>query len=210
VESKSYPKEAERFTKDTAEHILMIKHDHEIYRYLLIKKPGTSFYWYEVLSWPGRLVINGDMGSFVFSRLEDMFEFFRSGRDINPGYWAEKCVAGQTKEFSEEKFKRLVKEHADDVLEGLPEVAREGFVKAVKSELLDDQVYSNNEAHTLVSEFSHVYMDLEHPLGAPKTVEFYDTWEWDFSDYTPHFLWCCFGIRRAIEMYDKEKGVVLP
>jgi hypothetical protein len=34
---------------------------------------------------------------------------------------------------------------------------------------------------------------------------FEDTWEWDLTDYTHQFLWCCNAIPWAISLYDKHR-----
>jgi hypothetical protein len=34
--------------------------------------------------------------------------------------------------------------------------------------------------------------------------QFHDTWEWDLSDYTHQFLWCCSAIPWAIARYDES------
>lgn len=77
------------FERDVAEHQMQVLRDDRLYRHLLFKKPGTGCYHFNIVTYPGTLVYTGDMGSFVFQRLEDMFEFFRSDADrgdgINPG-----------------------------------------------------------------------------------------------------------------------------
>jgi hypothetical protein len=85
-----YPKEEARFIKDTAEHEMTILHNDGLYRHLRFKKPGTRFYWFDLITWPGYLTIAGDMGTFTFERTEDMLTFFRGAGDINPQYWSEK------------------------------------------------------------------------------------------------------------------------
>jgi hypothetical protein len=44
---------------------------------------------FDVVTWPGHLSISGDMGCFVFTRVDDMFTFFRGHEDApNLGYSA--------------------------------------------------------------------------------------------------------------------------
>ena len=122
---------AERFGKDIAAHEMTVLHDDGLYRHLRFKAPAAGFYWFDLITWPGSLTVNGDMGSFAFSRVDDMFTFFRHDR-INPGYWAEKIRAGSgIKQYSEDLFKQLVAEHIEDYAEEHP-----GLAEAVRSEIL--------------------------------------------------------------------------
>src|ERR1700722_8964450 len=102
---------------------MTVLHDDGLYRHLRFirmveqedgsRKP-TSFYWFDVITWPGCLTINGDMETFTFSRVTDMLEFFR-GHEPNYGYWAEKARGGtQVRRYSDERFRQLVAEHLDD------------------------------------------------------------------------------------------------
>jgi len=117
-----YPDIAERFYQETAHHELTVLLDQGLYRHLRMMPPKTmsSSYWYEIITWPGNLVFRGDGESFAFARVQDMFEFFRSGlyKDgsvhINATYWAEKLTSNRecVKTYDEEKFKA----YAADIL----------------------------------------------------------------------------------------------
>ena len=85
-----------RFLRDVRDHKMIIELDQGVHRSIRFGRPGSSAYHFRLNTWPGHLAISGDMGSYVFSRTADMFEFFRdsamTGR-INPGYWHEKADA---------------------------------------------------------------------------------------------------------------------
>ena len=86
----------ERFMEDTAHHKMEVLIDNGLYRHLKFTNNGSSIYRFDIHTWPGFLCVCGDMGTYVFQRLDDMFEFFRSTDAtlrINPHYWAEKCQA---------------------------------------------------------------------------------------------------------------------
>lgn len=90
-------------------------------RHLRFRNPNSGLYWFELITWPGVLCIHGDGGTYVFSRLNDMFDFFRETPEqlsINPGYWAEKVKAmdtiGKVFKFCEETFEQYVKGHFDE------------------------------------------------------------------------------------------------
>jgi hypothetical protein len=89
----------ESFLKDVTRHELTIIRDDGIHRHLRMKIPGSGSMYFDIVTYPHFLVYSGDMGCYVFSRIDDMFEFFRSGlREegkllINEGYWSEKLEA---------------------------------------------------------------------------------------------------------------------
>src|SRR4051812_7199267 len=88
----------DQFLKDVERHKMSVKLSDGVYRHLRFSKPLDSNMWFELVTWPGYLTISGDMGTWAFSRITDMFEFFRSRNDgeleINSGYWSEKLQAG--------------------------------------------------------------------------------------------------------------------
>lgn len=120
---------AEVFANDIREHELSVYRDDGLYRHLRFRRPNTSMYWFDIVTWPGYLAFVGDCGDFVFTRCRDMFEFFvdksstGSRGEINPGYWAEKLVAPRgrqsAREFSEVKFERHVREWMHEQFESL-------------------------------------------------------------------------------------------
>jgi len=196
-----YPKEEARFTKDTAEHVMTILHNDGLYRHLRFKKPGTMFYYFDLITWPGHLTIAGDMGTYTFERTEDMLTFFRGAGDINPQYWSEKIRAGTgtngqvAMEYSEALFKKHVSESVAEYVEyhDLDEAERDALIEEVRIQVLENgDTYQAQGARASLDEFS----DGKH------FRIFEDTWEWDLSDYTVQFLWCCFAIRWGIATFD--------
>lgn len=119
----------ERFRKDVAEHRATILRDDGLNRHIQFRRPGTYCMGFDLITWPGYLCYTGDMGTYVFSRLADMFEFFRStyrneqkqGLYINPQYWAEKCRAADhydgITEYNEDVFRERVNEWITDAEE---------------------------------------------------------------------------------------------
>ncbi|MFK5283374.1 hypothetical protein ACI3PL_27750, partial [Lacticaseibacillus paracasei] len=61
--------------------------DNGVYRHLRFKAPDTGNQHFHLVTFPGRLVYCGDMGSYLFERTTDMFGFFRRpDRGINLSY----------------------------------------------------------------------------------------------------------------------------
>lgn len=94
----------QHFEKLIADHEMHIFHEDGLYRQVRYHAPDTRTYWFDLVTWPGYLAINGDLVSgFTFSRENDMFSFFwdHYGSDdpfyINPQYWEEKITCPYTK-----------------------------------------------------------------------------------------------------------------
>jgi hypothetical protein len=193
---------ADVFKADTADHQMTVLQDDGEYRHLRFAEPGPNGWhcWFELVTWPGSLAIRGDHGSFVFSRVDDMFTFFRrpGGDTINPGYWAEKEQTGaKTKGYSEDVFRKQVVDHfVDSVRNG---EAPRGLGKALREDIFDSYAYDisfEEPAREALSDFSF------------KGYRFHDTWEWDFTDWDHHYLWCCHAVAWGIRQYDDARQLV--
>jgi len=201
------------FKRETADHKMEIIKDDGVFRHLLFSQDHSSIYHFTLTTWPGHLCIGGDMGTYVFSRLHDMFRFFRmdyadsqrSGGEltINQGYWAEKLQGGGGEhnklytEWSPEDFEERVQEFYDDWLAGAED--NEEITDEIKAEVLADinrlKQSSSYEYEALIAqqEFRSDYIDL------------CDFWECSCRDSTHSFVWCCFAIVWGIRQYDMRK-----
>lgn len=187
----------ERFLRDVSGHTMTIKQDNGLYRHLHFANQGSFNQWFEITTWPGRLCIAGDMGTFVFRRLEDMFQFFRcqptnkETLPINPGYWAQKCDSRDrdgVEKYSAEHFRAQVWEWMKEgewtgeaiqaAIEEVMPVADEGEYAAI-SQALSFEFCGHN---------------------------FQDFYEVEVKVYTAYYLWCCYAIVWAIQQYDKAKA----
>lgn len=203
-----------RFERDVAEHTMTVIRDNGADRHIKFRRPDCSSYWFEILTWPGTLCIKGDMGTYVFSRLTDMFEFFRTDDRgdpaklyINSCYWCEKlqavdsngCGKGEAKKFSPTIFKGRVIERFRSYCQDRevePEKRRELW-EALREDVLDPAEDSNaTRAWDSLNEFH----DREHPRI------FEDCWEWNCEEYTFHFIWNLYAIAWAIRQYDAAKA----
>jgi hypothetical protein len=139
------------------------------------------------------------MGCYVFSRIDDMFQFFR-GKEagplrINEGYWSEKLEATSKTdghyEYSSEKLESHVKEWLDDV------EADDELRDRIKDEVLN---YSQDGEHPARQAMFDFKYEKRHP--------FQESWECNFSEYTHRFIWCCYAIAWGIRQYDLSKATV--
>lgn len=191
----------ERFLNEIKTHEVKIIKDDNVFRHLECKRPNTMVCSFHITTWPGHLCISGDMGTYVFSRIRDMFEFFRpSDKElrINKGYWAEKLQAidrtDGCKKFSSELFEAQVKEVFEEY-----EFEDEEKKKEVWQEIKDLVLPCAYDGEYVATKAT---MDFEHE-DAPGL--FSDFWEYNFRSYTYLYTWCLYAIVWAIKEYDKKK-----
>lgn len=208
----------ESFLKDVSKHEMTIIRDDGVHRHLRMKKPQSGDMYFDIVTYPHFLVYSGDMGCYVFSRIDDMFEFFRAGlRDpaklqINEGYWAEKLEATDKpdghKSYSPARFERYVNDRVKELLENeLDEESCEDLAQTKEDlrQQIEDNILAyahDNEyaARTALAEFEWI---TDTNLG--KRRPFQDSWEANFYEYTFRFVWCLYAIVWTIREYDLRK-----
>jgi hypothetical protein len=203
-----YSEIAERFQRETAEHEMTVLHDDGLYRHLRFQKPGTSLYWFELATWPGKLAFTGDMNGYVFSRAEDMFSFFRQSSwqgGINASYWAEKVIASRdsVKTFSQDLFNKQVADDLKDGEESYPGVTK-AWNEKVNGFFADYNTEYEHDARAALNDFEYLP---EGDTGEP--FRFQEVWEWELRDYDWSFLWCCHAIVWGIQQYDTAKAATV-
>lgn len=200
----TYKPDQDTFLRDVADHKMTGHVIDGVYRHITFGRPGSSVYRFHITTWPGYLCISGDMGCFVFSRLTDIFEFFRD-KWINPCYWAEKIQAtnkhGGHLKFSDDRLKQAV---ADDFEQWDFESDEQ---KAAAWKEIDDEwdgLFYNacgGDHHHAVREV----MDWKCPVTGQRFVDFY---EHDLQDYTYHYIWCCRAILWGIQQFDAGRAAI--
>jgi len=220
--SNNHPTE-ETFLSDVAKHSMTILHDDGVYRHLRFSS-GSFNQQFDIVTYPWHLVFSGDMGCYVFNRLEDMFRFFRAsdrkGLYINTGYWGEKLEAvarhnGYHKynpEFARENVNTRVDEWIKEA--GLSKEDAEELRYHLDEEInYDDGMH---EAYRTINEFSHKVGEdaywaqdtrslVKTKVPNFNTFQFQDIFEWRWEDYTYHYVWCCYAIAWGIMKYDELK-----
>lgn len=214
IASTYYQDAAERFSRDVAGHEMTVLHDDGLYRHIRFKKPGTMSYYFDLITWPGSLVIKADMGTYVFTREPDMIRDFFPDRwtSVNADYWAEKMPGGldSVEELSEKKLRGYVwkeyREHCARV--ALTPEERAELWSDLRRRILDDP----HDVHTAVAALHH-YTDPD--FDWLKTTRSRDRLSFDVSELTTrltefsyHYLWCCCaiaaGCRDYIAAYPRE------
>lgn len=207
---------AAQFRDDVKRHRLDVFHDVGMYRHIKLSD-GTFNRSFTIVTAPGTLTYTGDMGTYVFERIVDMFEYFRtydpkndeSVDQVAPETWAGKCVAIDkacgVKHFNTEAFKAHAKTRVD-------EFVRDHGLEYGDAESLWDDVQSaldNADAETWgvwvgALEGVHWWHD-----GSKRQRVFSDDIYHEMpgcEELTHHFQWACRAIRWAIATYDIAKA----
>lgn len=201
----------ERFVRDVRMHQMTVIKDDNGYRHIRFSKPHSSSYYFDLVTWPGYLCMTGDMGTWTFSRINDMFNFFRDSElRINPGYWSEKLEAGTgcardaiAYEWDEEAFSKELEERLDAWKEdnSPDEDADEGEKEefADKLESVKDLVTEMKEGSYSEHDAYNAYTNAHDPEDI-----LCDIWEGNFKSYTTHYIWACLAIVWGIQQYDRR------
>lgn len=177
---------------DVANHKLTVRLDNGLYRHILFRRPSDSNMWFELITWPHSLTVHGDMGTWSFSRVDDMFTFFRSGQlRINASYWCEKInsesrFGGPSEKFNADTFKANVLSSLDGY--ELSDQQKSDIVEALEEEVFGEE--DESAARRALSDFKH------------DDFTFSDSWEIGGKGYTYHYLWCLYAIVWGIQQYD--------
>lgn len=209
---KDYEPTQEQFDKDMATWTMEALRDDGLYRHLRFRLAGGGFRWFDIVTWPCKLVITGDCETFAFTSTTDMFEFFRQGgQRINPGYWQEKIVDGRERAvgFDADRFRDEVRRRRREAMrewkaDGMGKDDRRDAWEAIESEVIE-MIDDRHEAVACatVSNFDHYWYDSRHESHRI-TV---DTDEWPrCRGFDFHYIWCCRAIAWAIAQYDAQKG----
>lgn len=211
----------ETFLRDVAGHAMTVIRNDGVSRHVRFAKPGTGCMHFDLITWPGHLCYTGDMGTYVFQRLHDMFEFFRTDRmhrrdpeklAINLRYWTEKLIAvdgsrggGKVKVFDGDKFKCAVNEYRvqwmRDAKErgSLDKEGRRELWEAVDDEVLCHIEDGGERAQIAAYDFSH--QEGRYDPDKP-SWSFQDLFEHDFTEYTHSIVWCCYALAWGVKQFD--------
>lgn len=200
------------FMKDIETHQMQIIRNDGVDRHIRFKRPGTNCYYFDLITWPGHLCFTGDMGTYVFTRLHDMFDFFRRENGekwhrIDKRYWAEKCLAADRsdglRKFSEELFNREVMEY----LVGWIRVHRDDTSKEERRELWDavisDVIRAEGDSGGYRKQIAA--NDFCHEIRDDFYFHFTDFWERTVEEYSFRFVWCCYALAWGIAKYDQTQ-----
>lgn len=190
-----------RFLEDVKDHRMEIIRNDGEYRHVRFKRQNSTAYTFDLITWPGHLCYTGDMGTYVFSRIRDMFQFFRAdpktSREVrrlhvNHPYWAEKVLAMDKNGVIEEFVPELARRQALEILRELAREVRWSKEAREKRREIYDEVCQSLDGP-------------EHEVRRVLYEHFDDSWEWRLMDYTYTYRWACFAIAWGIAEYDRAQ-----
>lgn len=187
-----------RFLRDVRGHKMTIEMDQGVHRCIHFGRPGSSAYHFRLVTWPGGLSISGDCGNYTFSRLRDMFDFFRDTdmeNRINPSYWHEKMQAqdksSPARGFSLDKFKVAVREDMNEWQVRLGDADK--IRREVDRQLEVEPPSCSAEAYAWINDFE------------ASDGNNFEHFESNVEDYSYSFIWCLRAIVWGIKQYDLVK-----
>ena len=172
--------------RDYKMHVL---HDEGVFRTLEFKHNNGSDGHFVITTWPGHLCISGDMGTFVFSRIQDMIHFF-SGAPVNPGYWAEKVQSEDTRTSGVKSF------CLGSFNEQMAEERKQFLIDGASQNEVDD-AFSTLEF--VEDEYSAVSFFRDFNLEG-----FELDWEVSYDRGNFHYFFACYAINYACNLYLSE------
>lgn len=167
-------------------------------RLLRFRREDKQFQgWFDIVSYPGTLIINGDYGCYAFARTPDMFDFFRTSRkEPNVDYWASKCLQPR-KTFTAYSPELFVHQVVDWIVERVKGGDR--FGPELRQRIRDEVI---GEAENGQIAAISAALNFEDEAGHSVFQDFYEvtTEAYDFG-----FLWCLYAVMWAVQQYDKAK-----
>lgn len=205
----------DKFNKDIVDHNINIIKDDGVHRHLYCSS-GSLTQHFNVVTFPSYLVYTGDMGTFVFQRIEDMFELFRGATDM--GYVASKVEAGKTKDFSDALAKEEVEAYLNDHLneeeleldwERWSEATRanhdepmslDEYVEIITQEATEEVLEGDLSEHYWYHTLNNFISDTD------PDIELFSDWpEGGIGEHISYRLdWAVAAIKWTINEYDKE------
>lgn len=202
------------FLREVSSHKMQILRDDGVYRHLRFMQSGTSECYFELITWPGYLTVTGDVGTWTFSRTNDMFDFFcgngysrNESLSINPSYWSEKFESGTGVgryespcwQFDPNKLDKALDEWLECWLKEEAAELEEDEIEEIKAKVAD----LKNDSYT-------------HEFQACQAVEYSDLpglYTFDIFEgrsmlrHSHHYVWICYAIVWGIERYRNKKLV---
>jgi len=192
------------FLNDVKDHKMEIIRVDDVNRHIRFKKEGTLNYYFDLITWPGHLCITGDMDTYVFKRLHDMFDFFKTDSQekpsdtlgVNLSYWAQKLVAKgyNEHEFSVDLFVKTIIEIFGEYEFKSKEESQDCFNKL--KDLIDIAIYEDGDHPD--EDLRRAAIDFEHSSGFSLRSYFEES---STYEYTYPYTWCCYAIAWGIKQF---------
>lgn len=205
ISSEARDKIHQRFINDISNHEMQILHEHEVYRHVMFKRPDTGCYHFSLITTPGTLLYTGDVGTFVFRRTRDMFQFFSkpTSSDVRHpdfSYWHEKLEAADKHDGSCSDSKEILFERLRDYL-------KDGDLCGATMQQIKSFI-DELESHSEDKHFVELYREADQFYIGPNTrpeFHFSDLWDYNYKTFTDRFIWACYAIQWGVAKYFSHK-----
>lgn len=211
----------EQFIEKIKNHKVTILLDKGVYRHLHCSTGSINAH-FDIVTYPGHLTISGDMGTYTFSRVDDMFRFFpmddndfMKNNVINTCYWGEKleavCKQSGYRAHCVDTLMGSVNEQVDNICADIADHFEnndkeyktvEDFEAAFRGEVKDHFKYLDMDKYRFIGAIESFESDIIDDVNFAE-----DIGEWLESEkYSYHYIWCCYAIVWAIAEYDQLKS----
>lgn len=182
--------------RDLKDHTLSILHETDAFQQYRYSRNNSSVYYFDVIFFPGSMLVQGDMGEFWWQRTRNMEGWARGSID-SLSYFAEKVIREiDTKDYEPEYAELWVDEE---------------YERKVGQLIFEDRI-KDGELSGELAALEETRDDLRGAAGESKE-EFYRRLyhDSDWSDgcdlpsvelYSHHFLWVREGIRQVFKALD--------
>lgn len=177
-------------------HELTLEFGVGLFRHWRCAEPGTVVYAFNITTFPGRIVVTGDIGDLIVERVRDMIPWCRGSID-SISYFAEKVPHSIVKrvydpdsacEWVEDELGRL--DESDEYHEPGSKWAEQN--KKYREELRAALDHVDDE-----HEFIERCRDLSYP----------DWWDgFCVNTWNSNFLWCREAIKKFLQLLDAGQG----
>jgi hypothetical protein len=210
----------ESFLTNVSNHSMNVLQDNGVYRHLEFSNNGSSNQKFSLVTYPNHLVFSGDMGTYVFSRLHDMFGFFRNPElSINAYYWSEKVESisknGGLKVFDEDLLNESIETRVNDICADIEDWFEDNKDEEIETvEAFEAAFRAEIKSHfecAEMDEYRHISTIDDFQSSVIDDLDFTDCYEWmDTECLSSRYLWCCHAVVWGIQQYDKHQAKHLP
>lgn len=189
----------ERFARDIKNHRMTVLHFEPPYVHLMFSRPDSGCYRFDLISAPWQMIMTGDMGTWVFSRERDMWDFFKTNAKMDEKYlfdahyWLQKCDAIDRNGAEHFSFEKLIA----NVVEQIGEDDR--LSEDAKDELISSLEAYEGDSRQSVLEFLDGY-EIADSKGCGHFRPFAQP-DIPATVYTFGFLWACYAIAWGVKQY---------
>ncbi|MFJ9378880.1 hypothetical protein [Streptomyces sp. NPDC101455] len=202
-ELKKQTAEAEaRFASEAEGARMTVLRDEGMYRHLHFDFPRASWKWCEVLTWPGSLILNGGLGSWLFLATgEDLIEMLRpsaSSQRVDPLYWEGKLApgSGTARTYSPDRATAYIRETACGLASDFP-----GLAQDVDTDILDGRPATDLSTEGGLRAALAAFEELH---GCTYEGLHFPVQSWDLERFDVWFLLSCVVLPWAVEQYDAQ------